>query len=103
MGMSTHVVGIREIDGGKFEKMAKVKQSCEEAGIDYPKEVVDYFGQADDFDATCNIDDLREALQQVELPESVLKEYSNEYSSGYEVNVADLDDEIIAVRFYNSW
>lgn len=43
MGMSTHISGVRDLDG-QFAKMLKAKQACEAAGISYPAEVAAYFG-----------------------------------------------------------
>ena len=42
MSMSTHVIGFKPPDE-KWKKMKKVWDTCQEAGIDAPKEVVEFF------------------------------------------------------------
>ena len=64
MGMSTNVEGIRDLDG-RFKKMMTVKLACDEADIDYPQEVEDYFnhcaGEGEDY--------LKREMECIDIPE----------------------------------
>ena len=100
MGMSTlNVIGIRNIsDKSIFDKMKKVKDACNEAKIDYPQEVKDYFGDA------LNYDDFQygveEKMLNIELP---LKDWHNDSQEGYELEIKDIPKDVKTIRFYNSW
>lgn len=97
MGMSTHVVGLRDLDG-KFKQMIEVKLACERAETSYPEEVLDYFNgnQAE------SVAYLEENLREVDISESI-SEWSDDSRNGYSLDVTKLPKEVNEVRFYNSY
>lgn len=99
MGMSTHIIGIRDLEpNSQFEKMINVKLACEAAGVDYPDEVCNYFdGSEGD-----SVEYLREELLHRDL-EDVATTYSDTACSGYEIRVEDIPKDVKTIRFYNAW
>ena len=97
MGMSSGVVGLRDLDG-KFAKMFKVKVACEAAGIPYPTEVDTYFkGEPE-----CDEDDLRRKMVEMDIGEAVTAGRGSSTNS-WTVTLAKLPKECIAVVFENSY
>lgn len=90
--MSTHAIGFKPADE-KWKKMKAVWESCEQAGIDIPDDVYDYF----DGEAPGD-----KPGMEVELGESC-QEWSDDYRGGYEINVDKLPDGVKYIRVYNSW
>lgn len=93
MGMSTHVIGFKPPDKD-WKRMKQVWDSCTAAGIDPPKEVLDFFEGAPPDDAGVEVD-LEGA--------GVIKEWSDDSCAGYDVDVAKLPPDVKVVRFYNAW
>lgn len=98
MGMSTHVVGIRDL-GGQFQKMMQVKLMCEEANTSYPAEVEEYFGgyveESEKF--------LLEEMETVEIEDqSFVTEWKDDMRQGFEIDVSKIPPGIKTIRFYNS-
>lgn len=96
MGMSSHIVGVRDLDG-QFQKMIKVKLACEEADIAYPQEVVDYFNYPEE-----PVHYLRRAMEEVNIDEAV-SQTCKDAQDIFEVDLSKLSPEIKAVRFINSY
>jgi hypothetical protein len=95
MGMSTHVIGFIPDNDSVYLKHKKVLEACIEAGIkELPKETAEYFGSKSPYEG------LLEEKLQVTVP---VKEWGNEYSSGYEVEVNQIPQGVKTIRFYNSW
>jgi hypothetical protein len=44
---SVYIRGMMEVDD-KYEAMIALKRACEKAGVDYPQELIDYFGRDPD-------------------------------------------------------
>ena len=95
MGMSTHVQGFRPPDE-TWQKMRAIYDACDAAGIDLPWEVEDFFGGEAPDEAGVEVDLIRGSSPAV-------REWSDEYRKGYEVDVRLLPDRVHIVRFYNSW
>jgi len=97
MGMSTHVKGLRALDG-KFSQMIEVKLACEKAGILYPQEVQTYFkgiaGESSDY--------LKENAREVDIGEAV-SEFSGDYRNGYTVDITKLPEGVTEILFFNSY
>lgn len=113
MGMSTHVVAVRAIDDqSKFDKMLKLKEACESAGVHYPQECIDFFekvcgcgpgesvkyltGQAMDIDLKYDIKKYPELT-------GIAKEWRDDCAQGFEVDVTKIPSWIKKIRFYNSY
>ena len=96
MSMSTHVVGIKPppLDE-KWKKMKEVWDSCNAAGVEIPEEVGKFFDweTPDDKGVLISLDEKCECC----------KEWWNDYSSGFEVDVSKIPKDIKIIRFYNSW
>jgi len=92
MGMSTHVVGFRPEDD-EWKKMKKVWESCDAAGIRPPDEVMAFFEYEEPGD---------KPGQEVQLGNAA-KEFADEYSTGFEIDLEQLPPGIRYLRFYNSW
>jgi len=93
MGMSTHIQGFKAPDE-KWKAMKAVWDGCEAAGIEPPEEVSDYFeGETpDERGVEVNVSDT-----------DYCKEWSDDYRSGYEVDLRELPSDLTHLRFYNSW
>jgi len=104
MSMSTHVIGIRRIYGRKFTKMVEVKRICEGAGVDYPKEVYDYFAPHKPSES---VDYLRSEMLEVDLSnlECVVEDNTHECQERYRVILDKLpdSDDLCEIVFVNSY
>jgi len=89
MGMSTHITGFKPPDA-KFDAMKSVWDSCKSAGIEPPEEVTKFFDYAPPDSAGVEV-------------KVKTTEWNNDYASGFEVNLKELDPTITVIRFYNSW
>ena len=96
MGMSTRVVGVRDL-GGQFDKMMKAKLACDDAGIGYPKEVEDYFEYPKESEEC-----IRKGMQEIDIGDAV-DQINRDGTSGYEVDLSKLSSEVKAIRFTNNW
>lgn len=93
MGMSTSIVGIMPADE-KFLKMKAIWELCEETGVDIPDEVDDFFEGEPPSDKGVKV--------YLGGHDSV-SEFRNDYSDGFDVEIAKLPKNIKFIRFYNSW
>lgn len=90
MGMSTYVEGFMEPDE-QFKKMYAAYKACEDAGIDPPDEVSEFFNYETPDPTGMKVEDLP------------THEYSDEYREGVEIRVADIPKKVTVIRFVNSW
>ena len=89
------VKGFVSPENENYKKHAKVLIACIEAGIsELPKETAEYFG------SKCPEEYLLEEKLEVEIP---IREWDNEYSSGFEIIVSEIPDGVHKIRFANSW
>ncbi len=93
MGMSTHILGFKPADE-KFNKMKAIYLSCEELEIDAPDEVENYF---DGYGVEG--DGVRVELENTDC----CKEYCDDSSSGFEIDITKLPKDVKIIRFYNSF
>ncbi|TAL29053.1 MAG: hypothetical protein EPN98_21665 [Phenylobacterium sp.] len=93
MGMSTHIAGIVPPDE-TWQKKKAAYDACREAGIPIPKELDAFFGgePPDPSGVVISLDRT-----------AVVKEWSSESASGFEVDLAGLPKHIKILRFYNAW
>jgi len=92
MGMSTYVVGFKPPDD-KWNKMKEIWETCEGADVSIPDEVFDFFEYEEPGD---------KPVMEVKLGDAC-KEWGNESSKGYEVDVSKLPKDVKFIRFVNSW
>lgn len=92
MGMSTHVVGVRNND--LFEKYCAIQTACERGGIKTPKEVMDYFEDRE------YSEDMGGEIVDVEM---CAFEWSGDSKSGIEIVVADIPKGVEKIIVYNAW
>ena len=95
MGMSSHVTFLRSQDNPHYKRMLKIKYACEEAGVNYPEEVDEYFGGY-------GIDNQDEYPLEVSA-RGVEKEYRAEMEEGFEIKVSDIPEDVDVIRFVNSY
>lgn len=100
MGMSTHIRGFIPDNDPEYLKHKKILLVCSESGVSLPKETMKYFGtKYEDADKR-----LLEEKLEVELKEGVhYKEWGEESSQGYEVDLTKLPKGITKLRFFNNW
>ena len=100
MGMSTRIIGLRNMDG-QFEKMLKMKLLCEKQKFSHPKEVSEYFGHLIDEEEI----DIRAEMQIINLyNHPAVKEFNADMQEGFEVDLSKIDmKEIKTIRFINSY
>jgi len=96
MGMSSYVEGRRNLDG-KFKTMLKLKLSCDEAEISYPKEVEAYF---DEYSGESE-EVLRREFSTIDVPHSDWS--GGDMEQGFCVKVKDIPKEVKEIIFYNSY
>lgn len=91
--MSTHVDGFTPPDE-KWEKMKAIWNSCEDAGVKIPDEVLDFFdGESPN----------GKPGQETSL-EGCAKEWSDGDSrQGYEIEVDKIPEKVKFIRVYNSY
>jgi len=90
MGMSTSVIGFKEPDE-RFKKMYAIYKACEEADVDIPDEVDDFFeGEPPD----------PRGVKVYDLP---VKPYNENMEDGYELRLSEVPKDITVIRFSNSW
>ena len=100
MGMSMSVAAFKP-PGKKWKKMKAVWDSCEEAGIEPPKEVNKYFNDEDPDEAG-----VREgwwSQYDKELPPWLKGYYGESDSCGFEIDTSKLPEDVSVVRFVCSW
>jgi len=93
MSMSTHVIGFRPPDD-RWRQMKAVYDASKAAGIDPPQVVQAFFeyGPPD------------EAGVEVDLDGSdAVREWKDDSSLGFEIDVRNLPPDLHILRFYNSW
>lgn len=95
MSMSTHVVGFKPPDD-KWKKMKAVWDSCAAAGMDPPKNVLEFFNWVPPDDRGVEVD--------LEKHPCVAK-YNppNRGQDGFEIDVKKLPPDVTVIRFYNSY
>ena len=93
MGMSTHIRLLRDRNDSDYQKNLKVLLACKEAEVELPKEVDEYFGG---FGTDANPEEPLEI-------EFEAREWGNDCSQGYEIDIVDLPKGVRTIRFYNSW
>ena len=98
MSMSTHIVGVRDLDG-QFALMMKAKLACEAAGIAYPKQLSDYFrfpAESEEY--------LRNEMESVDIAIAISRCDGVDGSDpGWEVDLLQLPEGVKAIRFFNSY
>jgi hypothetical protein len=92
MSMSTHVVGYRPADE-TWNKMKTIWNTCASAQVPIPAKVLDFFDHEPPGD---------KPGAEVQIDKAV-KPYKNEFSEGFEVNLALLPKDVNVIRFYNSY
>lgn len=93
MTMSTHVVLLRSKDDPVYQRNLKVLFACNEADVQLPPEIAEYFGGQD-------------GIENPEYPLAIEfepREWSSEMSNGVEIDVDQLPAGVKTIRFYNSW
>lgn len=94
MGMSMNVIGIPERD--HFDKMIELKLKCEEMGVSLPAEVKEYFGEYHYETVSC----LKHETLYQDVPH---RDWNDQTSQGFEIDVKEIPENIKTIRFYCSW
>lgn len=95
--MSTSVIGFKPPDE-KWKKMKKVYDVCKETGVNLSADVEDFFDGGDNYP-----DDEGVRVELEDHESGCCKEYSDDGSSGYDIDVKKLPKDVTIIRFYNSW
>ena len=93
MGMHTHVVGFAPPDD-KWKQMRAIYDSCSEAGVKVPEEVMEFFNWEEPVESGIKVD--------LEKHDCV-SEYKAEMQSGYEIDLRKVPANVQFIRFYNSF
>ncbi len=97
MGMSIHVEAFKPANE-KWKKMKAIWDSCEEGGIEIPREVERYFNDEPPDEAGVKVGD----WSQYEKPKGFpkwLKRYSHTDDTGFEIDTSKLPEDVTVVRF----
>lgn len=97
MGMSTHLVGIVPPDDD-WKKMKAVWDACDNADVDIPKDVSEFFGGETPDPKGVIIDLLHDKKHK-----GGISEWHDEIGQGFEIEVSKLPPNVKTLRFYNSW
>ncbi len=93
MSMSMGVIGSVPADD-KWKEMKAVYEACQEAGVNLPEEVVEFFGEG--CEEPCEMNGM-----EVEIP---YKEWTDgEAKQGIEIEVKKIPKNVKKIRFYNSF
>ena len=92
MGMSTWVVGFKPADA-EWNKMLKVWESCENAGVNAPDEVLEFFNDEDP---------TGKPGMQVDIS-GACTEHCAEMEDGYNIDISKLPPGVKFVRVFNSY
>ena len=95
MGMSTYIKGVRDLSI-IFDKMAKVKEACDIAKVDYPQEVKSFFGKY----YNESIEHLRREMEECDI---TFVDHYNDSEEGWEVDLSSLPEDVVRIRFINSY
>jgi hypothetical protein len=88
MSVDLHVTAFRPPDD-KWKKMKVIWKACNDAGVPVPEEVSEFFNWE-------NPDS-----NGVEVPLGVaLREWNDEYRSGYQINISELPSNVKYIRAY---
>lgn len=93
MSMSAHVVGFRPADD-KWEKMKAVYDACQDAGIQLPASVIQFFGDEPPDEHGIEVS--------IEKTDAV-SEWQDDMRNGFEVDITKLPENVTVVRFYNAY
>jgi hypothetical protein len=91
--MSSHVLFLRDETDLQYQKFLRVLLSCQEAGIDPPKDVDDYFGYGVDNDPETPL----------QVPFKPREWSDGNMSEGFEIDVDEIPSGVKTIRFINSW
>lgn len=98
MGMSTHIQGFIPDTDTDFKKHKKILLFCMEENVSLPKETAEYFG-SDDAEEY-----LIEEKLEIKLEEGVhYKEWMEDSSKGFEVDLTRLPKGVTKLRFFNTY
>ena len=89
MGVSLHVTLLRDGNSAEHIAMVNAKRALDAAKLRYPKELLDYFQGSNNEDEPLEI-----AYKPVE--------WSNDYASGYELDLDSLPSGVKKIRVYLS-
>ena len=95
MGMSSHVTFLRSKDNDHYKRMLKIKHACDEAEVNPPEEVDEYFGGY-------GVDNQDEFPLEIS-GRDIATEYHADMEEGFEVKVSDIPDDVDVIRFCNSY
>jgi hypothetical protein len=101
---SLEVIAFRDM-GGEFQRMLTIKKFCEEQKVSYPKEVEEYFEDSDGIGHAHESEEaLRHGFMEVRLRDA-LRKWRDEDCGwyGYEIDVADLPEDVKTLRFFAAW
>lgn len=91
MGMSSHVYGFIP-PNDEWKKMKKVYDACQQAGINPPDAVSEFF----DYE----IPDPQGMKLSIQF---AMKDYKADNESGFEVEISKLPENVKIIRFVNSY
>lgn len=100
MGMSTHIQAFVPGNDPEFLKHKEILYFCNEKEVSLPKETAEYFNTST---AEYPESSIEEKLE-INLKENVhYKEWSDDYRSGFEIDLNSLPKKVSKIRFYNSY
>lgn len=99
MGMSTHVVLLRDGSSEKHQKKIRAMEALIDAKVvKIPTELLDYFGVCDQGEFDPGTSGL-----EVKDKDGCVTAWSDSSRSGYEIDLTKKPQGVVRIRFYNSW
>lgn len=103
MGMSTHIEGIRDLDG-KFAQMLAIKKACDLAKTSYPAEVQEYFEAEMDEPEYASEEECRRQMAEVGIDCAVREaEDARGHEESWIIDLTQLPEGVKEIRVTNSW
>ena len=92
MSVDLYVVMLRDGESSHHQAMVKAMNACKEAGICMPAEIEVYF------EGTHNEDEPLKLHHHDCESKGIIREYSSEYESGYEIDVTNIPEGVVTIR-----
>ena len=90
MSVTTYIKFLRSKDDPTYQKYLKVLEACDKAGVDYPDDIAEYFGEDGDPEYPLEV-------------EFEPKRYIDDMEEIWEIKVSDIPEGVVTIQFVNSY
>lgn len=98
----TDIYGLKYLDEN-FDKMFAIKVACDEAEMEYPKPLWEYFGYSEeDKHHLTDDDELISKVGYVNIDSAIIEEKSD-YQHEWQIDLSKLPETVKFIRFENTY